>query len=223
MSIDEYREHGWTHVESVVTPEDLTYLKEFTLEAKRRVLENPDFGTPTKPNGSGFWWKGLDMASKSPLNTPEENQKLFSLYTSNFMYEIASSHLETDEIYLLNDQIVVKMPNEDFVFKEHRDNNLFENGEEILLDYDSLNILLILDDFTDENGTLEVQSKLTQEWVAVYPKEGDAILIDGDTLHRSGLNGSEHPRRAYACVYATAPVGKDFRAGWWHERFVSDV
>jgi hypothetical protein len=219
MTIDKYKEHGWIHIEDVIPDDDLIYLKDFALEIKRRVLENSEYGTPTKPNGSGFWWKGLDMASKSPLNTPEENQRLFNFYTSGFMYEIASSHLGTDEIYLLNDQIVVKMPDEDFVFKEHRDNNLFENGEEISVEYTSLNILLILDDFTDENGALDVQSK-TQEWTTVYPREGDAILIDGDTLHRSGLNKSDHPRRAYACVYATAPVGKDFRSGWWHERFL---
>ena len=218
-SEEHYRQHGWAIVRDVLRVHDLEYLKEFTLEVKNRVLANPELGENTKKNGSGVWWRGLDMASKSPLNSPEENKRLFSMYTSSFMYDIASKHLDTDEIYLLNDQIVVKMPGEEFVFKAHRDNNLFESGEKVSMPYRSINALLILDDFTDDNGALEVQSRNSSEWVTVYPKEGDAVLLDGDTLHRSGKNESRKPRRAYACVYVTAPVGKDFRKGWWHERF----
>ena len=220
MSFEDYNRDGWTIIKNVLGREDLEYLKVFTLEVKNRVLANPDFEKLNKPNGSGSWWRGLDMASKSPLNTPEENERLFGFYTSKLMFDIASEYLGTDEVYLLNDQVVVKMPNEEFIFKPHRDGVLFENGQDVSTEYQSVNVLLALDDYTDENGGLEVQSNGSTELERVYPKEGDAILLDSNTLHASGKNESDNPRRAYSCTYATAPVGKDFRSGWWHERFI---
>ena len=49
-------------------------------------------------------------------------------------------------------------------------------------------IYVILDDFTDENGTLQIRD------TKVYPKAGDIIGIHGDTPHQSEPNKSDKPR-----------------------------
>ena len=53
-----------------------------------------------KPNGSGVYWQGLDMASSSPLSVDIENDKLYSVYASHWMYDIITEYIS--EPYLPN-------------------------------------------------------------------------------------------------------------------------
>ena len=71
---------------------------------------------------------------------------------------------------------------------------------------ETVNISVILDNFTDENGTLEILSQLTNNWVSVYPKKGDIVAIRGNTLHRSGENKSSESRGLFACVYTEKKI-----------------
>ena len=54
----------------------------------------------------------------------------------------------------------------------------------------TVNICVILDNFTDENGTLEIFNKNDGEKVRVYPKAGDVVAIHGDTPHQSEPNNT---------------------------------
>ena len=84
-----------------------------------------------------------------------------------------------------------------FHFKPHTDNtaggNLNEGGN-------TVNMCVILDDFTDENGTLQIKD------TRVYPKAGDIVAIHGDTPHQSEPNKSDNPRCLYACVYSSEKI-----------------
>ena len=55
-----------------------------------------------------------------------------------------------------SNEIVVKLPNDNFKFEPHTDNSVGGNSNE---GKNTVNICVILDDFTDENGTLEVFNK----------------------------------------------------------------
>ena len=197
-------------IENIIPTDIVEYLQRYTTEIKQRIKEHE--GKP-KSNGSGIYWKGLDMASSCDLSSKEENKKLYDIYTSKFMYDIITSYIPTP--YLFNDQIVVKEPNEEFSFEPHRDNQYgpFPNDEELL----TINCMLVLDDFTKENGAISI---LDNEWITLYPKVGDVLMIEGNTLHSSKINLSNHSRRAYLCVYSNKSIGKNFQKGFYYEKFV---
>lgn len=198
---------------NVIPNSIIEYLQSYTSELKRRI--KPLEGRP-KPNGSGTYWKGLDMASSCELSTDEENQKLYDVYTSDFMYNLITPYIP--EPYLFNDQVVVKEPHEWFEFQPHRDNQFGPHPDDDTLV--TINCMLVLDDFTKENGAIKV---FDNEWITLYPKQGDVLLIEGNTVHSSEMNNSNKPRRAYLCVYSNKSIGKGFQKGFYYEKFNNNL
>ena len=194
-----------------VIPQDtLSYLQDYTLFVK----ELTEFfqGKP-KSNGSGKYWQGVDMASSLPLATDIQNQTLFDIYTSDWMFKLVTQFIPKP--YLYNDQIVVKMPGEEFEFQSHTDNQFGPLKEDKTLV--TQNFMMILDDFTQENGALKVRG--TTQWQELLPKAGDIVMIEGNTPHYSGKNKSNKPRRVYLCHYADRQMGKDFQSGFYYQEF----
>lgn len=165
-----------------VIPEDyLEKAQKATLELKNWLLENNLVGTKSNL-GTGRYWRGIETASRiSPT--------LHKLYTSDFMKGIVSKYMS--EAYYYNDQAVVKMPKEPFAFPSHYDNQYAPTG------LHQINFMWILDDITPESGDFKI------EGTSVKLKAGDILVIDGDTVHCSGKNVTDKPRRAWACVYTT--------------------
>lgn len=196
-------------INNIVPEEVISFLQEYTLELKTRLDNNT---LQEKNVGSGVYWQGIDMASSFPLASTEENLKLFNVYTSNFMYDLITDYIPFP--YLFNDQVVVKMPGEEFEFGPHCDNQFgpLPEDKELL----TINCMIALDDFTDENGAIKV---LDEEWITLYPKKGDILMIEGNTIHASDNNKSNLPRRAYLCVYSNKSIGKNFQKGYYYEPF----
>lgn len=196
-------------IENIVPSDVVSYLQDYTLEIKDRI--KPYIGKP-KSNGSGVYWQGLDMASKCPISSDLENKKLYDVYTSQFMFDLIKEYIP--DPFLFNDQIVVKDPNEEFEFTSHYDNQFGPTPDDKELT--TINCMLVLDDFTDSNGAIEVYD---DEWIRLHPKVGDILMIDGFTLHRSFKNNSDSIRRAYLCVYSNKSIGKDFQKGFYYNKF----
>ena len=194
----------------VIPQETLVYLQDWTLFTK----EICEFyrGKP-KANGSGVYWQGLDMASQCPLTTEQQNKKLFEVYTSQWMYDLVSQHIPKP--YLFNDQIVVKLPGEQFNFSPHRDNQFGPLPDDANLV--TQNFTLVLDDFTQENGALQVWEN--KQWHTLLSKAGDIIMIEGNTIHKSAANNSDKPRRVYICHYTDRPIGESFQKGFYNQPF----
>ena len=202
--------NGYDILENKIPSDVIDYLQSYTMIVKERLV--PQIGKD-KEVGSGIYWKGLDMASMASICTDDENYKLFNVYTSKFMYDVITDYIP--EPYLFNDQIVVKLPHEDMKFEPHYDNQYgpFPNDKELV----TINCMLILDDYTDENGAIKV---FDERWITLYPKIGDILLIEGNTLHSSENNNSDYSRRSYICVYTNKSIGKGFQQGFYHEQFI---
>ena len=94
-----------------ILPDDLiTELREICIEYKN---QNLNVLGDRKMYGSGQHWRGIDMASKFPGG--EYNGRLYSIYTSALLHEIIRRYLSP--VYLFNNQIVVKLPHEEFEFE----------------------------------------------------------------------------------------------------------
>ena len=93
-----------------ILPDDLiTELREICIEYKNQTLSVLG---ERKMYGSGQHWRGIDMASKFPNG--KYNRELYSIYTSALLHEIIKRYLSP--VYLFNNQIVVKLPHEEFEF-----------------------------------------------------------------------------------------------------------
>ena len=183
-----YKTHGWVHIKNVIPQNLIDIVTEVSQKCKQIAINNAN--TPA-PYGSRFYWQGLGCASKY-------EPRLLECYKSEVNRRIAIELLQTENIYLFNDQIVLKLPKEDFEFVEHYDNQYSSNQDNRI---HTVNLSWILDDFTDDNGTLNISGQ------KIYPKKGDIVAIRGDTIHSSKSNISDKSRLLYAFVFtAEEPV-----------------
>jgi len=102
------------------------------------------------------------------------------------------------------------LPNKtNFSSQIHRDSKFFANGTPLML-----NMLIMLDDFTEENGpTLllpyshKVAEKPTDKEfyiksIKAIGKKGDILFFNADTWHASSLNKSNKGRRALPLTFS---------------------
>ena len=207
--LDEYKTVGYTIIENFLTPEELRTAQWETLKLKRWLNIYKMEGKP-RSVGTGEYWKAIECAgTMSP--------KLMELYTSKKQYDTATVFLETDEIYLFNDEVVVKYPNDNWEFMVHTDNEWGPDPDAAKRgDYKSVNICWMLDDMTRDNGAMRFFSNKKID--TPLAKAGDVVVFDGNTVHASTANKSDKIRRCWATVYTTKNIG-NFEKGFYTERF----
>lgn len=180
--LEKYKKDGWVHIKSAITQNQISILRTKAIQWREWV--DSRIGKPAK-FGPPIHWKGLGCAGAY-------DDYLMNFYRSDLMYKYSSALLGTKDVWLYNDQLVVKLAKDNFQFKTHTDNETKGTN--------SVNMCVILDDFTDLNGTLQINNQ------KIYPKAGDIVAIHGDTPHSSKPNTTDKPRCLYACVYTDSQV-----------------
>jgi ectoine hydroxylase-related dioxygenase (phytanoyl-CoA dioxygenase family) len=207
--VDKFNKQGYIHLKDVIESDLLSFTRYHSIELKNHYKQ---FEGQPRINGTGTYWKGLEMASTL-------NPLLFESYTHPNMLEIAKSFLQVDEPYLFNDQVVVKLPNETFSFEPHYDNQYGPDPEAALRgEFKTINCCQILTNMTEETGPLSCFNNQTQQYDLLSANNGDIIVIDGNTLHSSTHNKSGKIRALYACVYSTHSIG-NFQSGYHTQKF----
>jgi len=177
-----YQLRGWEVISEVIPKSQIDAIKEHALPMRQECRKYSK-------------WDGISCAGRF-------NGDLMAFYTSDVMRSVAESILGS-KTYLFNDQVVYKLPHDGMTFEPHFDD---QYGTNIDGSIHTVNLSVVLDDFTSWNGTLSLQNADDGEWVTVYPKSGDIIAIRGQTCHKSTENISMSPRGLYACVYTEAPM-----------------
>ena len=175
---------GYKVLKNVIPSTYLKVAQKETLRLKTWLLENNLVGTRSEL-GTGTYWRGIETASR--LSRP-----LKQMYESPFMLELAREELG-DTFYMYNDQVVVKMPKEQFAFEPHRDN---QYGQDPTGKFKTLNFTWILDDQKD------IRVMDGKVWIQPELEAGDILILDGNQIHCSGYNNTEKPRRNWCCVYS---------------------
>ena len=127
--------------------------------------------------------------------------------------------------YLFNEQFVVKGARTGASFAWHQDGAYVGFRHRPYL-----TIWVALDDTSEENGCVRVlprnldedTSLVAHEWdaqgkekvgytghdpgLALVASAGTVVAFSSTTLHRSGENRTDRPRRAYVCQYSPAPM-----------------
>ena len=198
LNVELFNKQGYLHIKDVIPSSALSACRQVCIELKKKYVKK--LGEPRKW-GTGKVWRGLEMASKL-------DEKLIAFYLHPFMQQIVAPLFGTAEIYCFNDQVVVKLPGEDFGFNEHNDNQYGPNplaaakGE-----FKTINFMWVLTNQTKESGPISCQNVETGEWEEIVAQAGDLIIVEGNTVHRSSQNISDKVRAVYACVYSDKPIG----------------
>ena len=189
-----FDKQGYFLIKDIIPSVILSPTRRYSINLKRDKVS--ELGKP-REHGTGTYWRGIEMESKI-------NEDLLFSYIHPFMQQIVPVFLNTKEIYLFNDQVVVKLPNEEFSFPEHFDNQYGPDPDGALNgDFQTINFMWALTNVPKESGALEIKNKETSNWDLVEAEAGDIIAIDGNTYHRSGHNQTDKIRAMYACVYST--------------------
>mgnify|MGYP003684302525 FL=1 len=207
--VSKFNKQGYIHLKGIINSQLLSFTRYHSIELKKYYKQ---FEGQPRDNGSGTYWKGLEMASTL-------NPLLFEAYTDSTMLEIAKSFLQVDEPYLYNDQVVVKLPGDDLHFEPHYDNQYCKDPEAALRgEFKTINCCQILTDMPEETGPLSCFNNQTQQYDLLPANAGDIIVIDGNTLHSSTINRSNKIRALYACVYSSHSIG-NFQSGFYVQKF----
>lgn len=124
------------------------------------------------------------------------------------LYETIEAHF-AGKVILLNAGAVLNPPNASaYTSRPHRDIRAFSPGYPL-----SLNMLVMLDDFTEENGATRLlpRSHLTPDMasdadfargaISVTGAAGDIVLFDSLMVHAAAPNRSQGPRRALTLCF----------------------
>jgi len=200
--LDNYNNSGYAVISNYFSEEEINYIYDDALTLREMAL--PITG-----------WLGFGCASYF-------SNKLYNFYTSRKFYEL-SRQILGEEVYLFNDELVVKHPNDYFEFKPHYDNWFGPNKDNKI---HTVNCYVVLDDITEDNGPvfiLDTDQYLTPERDIdstgfirhfipksykkyMYLKKGDVLAVRGDTFHGGDINTSDKIRAAYACVFTEKPL-----------------
>ena len=108
MNINHYRQKGWVVIENALNLQEVDMVKRIGEDMR---LHAADYST----------WSGIYCAGNF-------DYRLFQSYTSPTMKNLAREILG-DEVYLFNDQIVIKLPNDRLRFEPHKDNQYGPNSD----------------------------------------------------------------------------------------------
>lgn len=199
ISLEEYKKNGYVVIPDAIPEHMVMKVRGIAMGLKQRMSAQKLFGTK-KDFGVPTYWKGIDMASVL-------DPQLFELYTQPFMQELSAALLETREVYHFNDQVVCKMPDEDFVFDAHCDNQYGPNPELASQGiFKTVTCCWVIDDLTPENGAIGFLNSSTGQWETPYVRSGTIMAWDGNTVHASGKNNSGNARIVWLLIYSNAEV-----------------
>jgi len=209
QAIDQYNNEGWCMLGKIMDDETIARFREEELKFRNRPLHYDD----PKPNPPTLFRSQM-AAYSEPVRT----------------FGVSGSHLPLVQQVLganlawIYTQFVTKFPDASLgksEFPWHQD-----NGYAKILPENNMTIWIPLDDVDEENGCVWIapkshkngilphKQKTSDNWHLEVPVEGDGIpaimkagegvAFTGLTLHRSKLNHTDKPRRAFFLQYVDA-------------------
>jgi len=190
------RDRGWGRLESVVPPalvrrlcaaHEQVYAEQRALQIRNGVGDGTDGTVHHLPCAGGVFLELLEQASaRTPLDQFFQGPYILNTYGG-----------------------VLNLPNDaSYVSRVHRDQRTFSGDLHLMAQ-----LLVMLDDFTEENGAtyfLSGSHKLAErpaddeffrDAVRVTGPAGSIVMFDSNLWHAAGVNRSAQPRRALTLAF----------------------
>jgi len=210
-----FRARGFTIFDSALDPDQLA-----TLRAACDTL----LAEPVDDGGGARHKIGLGTARRFLAHRHEEFPDVEAFLLGSTIDTITRACLGQPAM-LFNEQFVVKGAGKGASFAWHQDSAYvgFDHAP-------YLTVWIALDDATEDNGCVYILPRDIDaapgidphEWVddsnefngysgpdtglAMTCQAGTVVAFSSLTLHRSGANTTENPRRAYVCQYSIGPI-----------------
>jgi len=210
-----YRRTGFTTYPNGLSPAELDTL---------RITCDTLLAEPAEDGGEGMHTIGLGDARRFLRHRHTDFPELQDFVLGNTMARIARECLVA-EPYLFNEQFVVKGAGKGASFAWHQDSAYvgFDHAPYVT-------VWIALDDTTEANGCVYLLPRDIDKDPGIDPHEwqdetnelngyfGDApghpmeceagtvVAFSSITLHRSGPNSTDKPRRAYIAQYSAEPI-----------------
>ncbi|HMN27874.1 MAG TPA: phytanoyl-CoA dioxygenase family protein [Caldilineaceae bacterium] len=231
QQVDQYQQQGFCVLKSVIPAEHLANLR---AECARFIeVMHAEMDA-----------KGTDTLGISHRNSryfisrrAKESEKLMGFLFSNLMCEVTQALLGPD-VYLFNEQYVVKAAEKGMKFSWHQDSGYVDfNGGAPHKPY--LSCWCPLDDATIANGTVyilpfdragtreivrHVEEAGSNDKVGYFGNDpgdpvevpaGSIVCFTSYTFHRSGPNTTNQMRRVYLAQYSPEPLRKLADGSLW--------
>lgn len=227
--IQQYREQGYFILESVITDEQLEGLR---AECQRYIDKYE-----AEMEAKGVTTLGINHYKKRYFisNRGAESAIITSFLFSDLMADVCQATLG-DDVYLFNEQYVVKAAEVGLKFAWHQDSGYIGHYHRPYL-----SCWCALDDMTEENGTVRV---LPYERAGMKPDDliehtveegtndkvgyrgndpgiaaivpaGSIVVFSSRTFHSSGPNTTDRMRRSYLAQYSAEPIMTKDRSRIW--------
>ena len=228
----QYVTDGFFLLPGIIPPDHLSLLRRVCTEAIAEMDAEMDRQNTTV---LGINHKGKRyFVGQSYRNHPDLGHFLFS----NLLADISRLTLG-DNVYLHNDQFVVKSEKEGMKFSWHQDGSYVQ--ARIGSHPECITCWCSLDEVSEANGTIyvlpasrfgsrelveHIKDPVTNDRVGYFGDDpGDPVLAPAGSIavfsstvfHRSGPNPSGQPRRAYLAQYAPMPIQN--KPGEWPQYF----
>lgn len=220
-AVEEFQTEGFAVFERALDDSQLTLAREICAQAvawKEEALQQ----SGTAEDGINLLGRRY-FVSRFREREPRLDQVLFSDITAALCRSLLGP-----TAFLHNEQFVVKLRDEGSSFAWHQDSGytVFEGGAERHAPY--LTCWLALDDMSEANGTIWIlpfsragTRDLVEHWWSdeanamvgyggtdtgdpVCVPAGTIVAFSSFTLHRSGSNSTDYPRRSYFMAFTPA-------------------
>ena len=213
----QFREEGFFVLEGIVPPDDLETLRgecqRFVDERDREMDRLGVDKLDLDRRGSRYF---VHAYGKSPA--------VERFLSSSLMVQIAQAALG-DNVYLFNEQYVVKAAERGMKFSWHQDSGFIDHPHRPYL-----TCWIALDDVTEANGTVyllpysragtrdvvkHVRDEESNDRIGYFGDDpGDPVIVPAGSIacfsttlfHRSGPNTTDHMRRVYVAQYSAEPI-----------------
>lgn len=211
----DFNKNGYVTAETPLDAQDLKMLRDVCTA----LLDEPP-----EDGGEGLHTIGLGRRRQFLRHRHPDFPELEKFLLEGAPAKLAAS-LFDGNAYLFNEQFVVKGPKTGAAFAWHQD------GAYVGFDHKNyLTVWIALDAATEENGCVYLIPRNLEEnpgidpheWVeesnelngyfgdetgeAIEVPEGSVVGFSSVTLHRSGSNITDKPRRAYVCQFSPEPI-----------------
>ena len=231
-AVEQFEREGFAVLESVIPQTVLAQLRE---ECAYFVGYTDSWMDREKLDVFGITHRGKRYFIS---NRYRSSQRMIDFLFGSLMKSIVGSFVG-DDVYLFNEQWVVKGPEQGMKFAWHQDSGYVKFYDPNTVHKPYLTCWCALDDVSHENGTISVmphsvvgtrntildhmQETGTNDLVGYSGQEsgvelsmpaGSIAVFSSTSLHRSSANKTKMQRRAYLAQYSSEPIRRS-RDGLW--------
>lgn len=221
--VEQFTRRGFCVIDRVMAPQHLADVR----AAADRLVAATLNGQPYPPSylREGETYSAINKSSRLFFSNRCEHFPGFERFVKGELVAAIARDLLGPEVFLFNEQVVVKAPQHGDSFAWHQDSGYVRfkhrpfltlwcalddatrhNGTVYLIPRDLCQDTEVAKHEWQENGSNLVGYRGTEQGEMLEVPAGSIVAFSSLTMHRTGANNTDRPRRALVCQYSAEPL-----------------